>query len=244
MPRVSTTRQRPTLPSRESAKAKLVEMIDNGEVRDDSALSERVLAERMGISRTPIREALQDLARDGIITVHPARGAFLKSISLDEMRDLYEVRLGLEGVAAYRAAATGNHRGLADLLQQFAVLQDRAATPALLRQAQDLGDEFHLAMFQAAGNAYLLSLYDRLRLKIRISLRMTREHDPDRVVRTIGEHMLVLQAILDCQPTVAQQSIDTHLRNGFEARVRIYSKLPYFTISGVSEVASAQPGGA
>jgi DNA-binding GntR family transcriptional regulator len=221
--------------SRELAKTRLVDLIDRGEVRFDTALSERVLAEQMGISRTPVREALQDLARDGIVTVHPARGAFLNAIGLDEMRNLYEVRLGLEGIAAYRASTTGRHEVLEGLVDGFAALEGQPATPELLGQAQDLGDAFHLAMFQAAGNQYLESLYDRLRLKIRISLRMTRDHYPDRVIQTIGEHRTVLQAILDREPTRAQQAIDRHLRNGFEARVRIYAELPHFKISGVPD---------
>jgi DNA-binding GntR family transcriptional regulator len=230
---MSGVQRRPDVLSRETARNRLVELIDLGEVDFDTALSERVLAERMGISRTPVREALQDLARDGIVTVHPARGAFLNSIGLEEMRNLYEVRLGLEGVAAYRAAAGDRHEELAGLLDGFALLEEQSPTPEFLRQAQELGDAFHLAMFKAAGNQYLLSLYDRLRLKIRISLRMTREHDPGRVIQTIGEHRAILRAILDREPTRAQQAIDRHLRNGFEARVRIYAELPHFKISGV-----------
>jgi DNA-binding GntR family transcriptional regulator len=228
---MSPVQNRRDLLSRDSVKNRLVELIDSGEIRFDAALSERALAERMGISRTPVREALQDLARDGILTVHPARGAFLNTIGLDEMRSLYEVRLGLEGVAAYRAAATGRHEELAGLREGFAALDNQPPTPEFLRRAQDLGDAFHLAMFKAAGNQYLLSLYDRLRLKIRISLRMTREHYPDRVIQTVEEHRAVLQAILDREPTTAQQAIDRHLRNGFEARVRIYAELPHFKIS-------------
>lgn len=200
-------------------------MITSGEIEQGMAISERALAERIGISRTPVREALQDLAREGIVTIHSARGAFVNPISFEEMRDLYEVRLSLEGVAAYRAAESGDHSHLRGYAAKFEGISTRAPTPDNLHLAQETGDQFHFDMFRAAGNAYLLSLYDRLRLKIALSLRMTRTGDPERVIKTVEEHLAILNAILARDPQAAQQAIDLHLRNGFEARVRIYARL-------------------
>lgn len=213
-------------PSRESVRQLLLDLVDRGEIGHADPLSERALAERLGVSRTPVREALQELARDGVLTVHPARGAFLRVIGFEELRDLYEVRLPLEGVAAYRAATVGAHDGLVDFVDSFGRLMREPVTPDMLRCAQEVGDGFHLAMVEAAGNSYLIELYERLRLKIRISLRMTRERCPERVVRTIVEHAAVLDAILARDPERAQREIDTHLRNGFEARVRLFATLP------------------
>jgi len=69
------------------------------EFPDDQPLSERGLAERLGLGRMPVREASKDLERDGLVEVQPLRGTFIRRLSFDEMRDLYEVRLGLNSRA-------------------------------------------------------------------------------------------------------------------------------------------------
>ncbi|MFX6230515.1 GntR family transcriptional regulator, partial [Acinetobacter baumannii] len=83
------------------------DLVVSGEVAADVALSERTLAETLGLGRTPVREALTALAKDGLLTIHPMRGTFVRQLSFDDLREIHEMRLGLEGLAAFLAASRG-----------------------------------------------------------------------------------------------------------------------------------------
>src|SRR5262245_1111194 len=85
----------------------LIDFILSGAAQPDAPLSERKLAGSLEIGRTPVREALRDLVRDGVLEVSPARGTYLRTFTTEEVRELYEVRQGLEGLAAELAAERG-----------------------------------------------------------------------------------------------------------------------------------------
>jgi len=89
---------------RDRAYALLRDLVISGEFAPDEPLSERSLSSRLALGRTPIREALKALARDGLLTIHPMRGTFLRQMSFDDLREIHELRLALEGMAAYLAA--------------------------------------------------------------------------------------------------------------------------------------------
>src|SRR5262245_30234220 len=92
---------------RDRAYRELLDLIMGGGVDVAEPLSERKLAEALEIGRTPMREAMRDLARDGILEVRPARGTYVRSLSAEDVREIYEVRQGLEGLAASLAAQKG-----------------------------------------------------------------------------------------------------------------------------------------
>ena len=92
---------------RDRAYRGLLELILGGEVDLDTPLSERKLADSLEIGRTPVREALRDLARDGILEVQPARGTFVRPLTIEDVQEIYEVRHSLEGLAARLAIESG-----------------------------------------------------------------------------------------------------------------------------------------
>ena len=91
-------------PLRELVYEELKHKILTGEIASQTRLMEIDLAEKMNVSRTPIREAIRELAADGLVTIEPRRGAYVSRISIDDMLDVFEVRENLEGFAAYLAA--------------------------------------------------------------------------------------------------------------------------------------------
>jgi DNA-binding GntR family transcriptional regulator len=92
---------------RERAYRKLVDLILSGKLTENTPLSERGLAESLELGRTPIREAIKDLVREGVLDTHPTRGTFIRPLSLLDLQELYQIRYALEGLAAFLAAERG-----------------------------------------------------------------------------------------------------------------------------------------
>ena len=154
---------------RERAYEGLVEFIMSGIAHPDEPLSERKLADSLEIGRTPVREAMRDLVRDGLLEVSPARGTYVRSFTTEEVRELYEVRQGLEGLAAERAA----QRGATPELKAYGPLFRHTIEHPVEHdpeQVYDAGARFHLDLCRAAGNRQLLNIYEPLRMRFRLAL--------------------------------------------------------------------------
>jgi DNA-binding GntR family transcriptional regulator len=208
----------------QQAYEQLRRLIIEGGIGVDELLSERGLSERLGFGRTPVREALKDLERDHLVSVIPGRGAMVKQLTFQEVREIYEVRLGIEGIACYLAAERGPTQPLLKFDAVFEQhLGDASFTSA---QIQDAGWRFHDAVFEAARNRQLSRLYAGVRDQIGLTLRITRDHyDTARIRATIGEHLDILAAIKGRDPNLAQRVMYRHLANGLAARTRIFTKL-------------------
>lgn len=132
--------------------------IVRGALRPNERLIEAELAERLGVSRTPIREALQRLAADGLV-LSRRRGWVVRAHTLDEIREIYEARAALEGYAARLAAARASDDALAAVVAaQQAAQQSLTGSREALVEAND---QFHAAVIAAAGNRQLADLLDR-----------------------------------------------------------------------------------
>jgi DNA-binding GntR family transcriptional regulator len=189
----------------------------------DEPISERGLSERLGLGRTPVREALKDLERDGLIAVSPGRGTFVRRLSLSDLREIYEVRMGVEGIAAYLAAARGPTPRLLSFEDKLQSLLDDPAADLLT--IQKLGWEFHDSIYEAAGNGELSRMNAGLRDQIGLTMDLPREHAPGRVRATIGEHLTILRAIKARDAEAAQRAIYGHLSNALSAGAQIFSQL-------------------
>src|SRR5262245_42010174 len=164
----------------------IVDFILSGAANPGEPLSERKLADSLAIGRTPVREALRDLARDGLIDVSPARGTFLRSFTADDVREIYEVRQGLEGLAAELAARHGATRELKAYGPVFRrMIKSHRDYDA--KEAYDAGARFHLDLFRAAGNRQLLSIYQPIRLRFQLALALPRFFDEARVRQSVVE---------------------------------------------------------
>jgi DNA-binding GntR family transcriptional regulator len=208
---------------RDQAYARIQEMIDDGTLVPEQPLSERGLAETLGLGRTPVREALRALARDRLLEVVPTRGTFVRTPTLDEMRETYEIRVALEGMAAYLAAERGPSPRLLACGERLRELLARAEKDVKVIQA--VGWELHDEIFRCAGNRGLAEMHQTCRLRIGLALRLTRQYDHQRVHETIHEHLAVLEAIEAGEPEQAEQRMRQHLANALQARLRIFTRL-------------------
>lgn len=208
---------------RDQAYTRIQEMIDDGTLVPEQPLSERGLAETLGLGRTPVREALRALAHERLLEVIPTRGTFVRTPSLDEMRETYEIRLALEGMAAYLAAERGPSTRLLACGER---LRDLLATGEQdVKLIQSVGQDLHDEIFHCAGNRGLAEMHQTCRLRIGLALRLTRQYDHQRVHQTIHEHLAVLEAIEAGEPEQAEQRMRRHLANALQARLRIFTRL-------------------
>lgn len=166
--------------------------IVEGRYEFGAALSEIALAEDLGISRTPVREALARLQQEGLVIVRPQRGTFVFQLTEDEFVDICDCRTVLE-TAAFRLSVARSRRALSDSLaricEDMATARKSENTPAYLR----LDSAFHEGLFQHCDNRYLGESY-RLISGRMAALRTRLGTDPAHMSKSFREHQAIAEA--------------------------------------------------
>ncbi|MFF3766049.1 GntR family transcriptional regulator [Streptomyces sp. NPDC001922] len=172
-------------------------------------LTEGDLAEAVGVSRTPVREALLRLEVEGLIKLYPKKGALVLPVSAQEIGDVVETRLLVEEHAVRKAVPPGPRliQRLEELLEEqrrFAAEGDLAAVAASDRC-------FHAEIVRNAGNQILERLYDQLRdRQLRMGVAVMHAH-PDRIAKNITEHAEILRALRNGDAEAAAAAVHQHV---------------------------------
>ena len=203
------------LPQGQSAYRRLLDDIRAGTLLPGARLRETDLAERLGISRTPVREAIRQLEADGLVAHLPRQGATIRSLEHAEVVELYEMRAVLEGTAARLAARAASDIALAELAALNAEL---AATPAG-PQAREVNRQFHRSLLDAARNRFLLKSMNALQ-KTLLILGPTTLADPVRAQAAVAEHAAVLAALDARDEGAAEAAMRAHVGAALSARLR------------------------
>ncbi len=203
------------IPQGQSAYRRLLEEIRNGALLPGARLREIELAERMGISRTPVREAIRQLESDGLVAHLPRQGATIRSLDHAEVVELYEMRAVLEGTAARLAARAASDIELAELA---ALNGELAAAPAGA-QAREVNRVFHRTLIEAARNRFLIKAMSALQ-KTLLILGPTTLAEPDRAAAAVAEHAAVLDALLARDGAQAEVAMRAHVEAALSARIR------------------------
>jgi DNA-binding GntR family transcriptional regulator len=193
------------------------DLIVSLELEPGSIVNERDLMQRLGLGRTPVREALRALAQEKLIEVYPRRGIFVSSVNVRDLASLSEVRALLESHAAGLAAtrATADERSeAAELIEQV----EQAAGERDERRLIELDQRIHRHVYRCAHNAFLeetLNQYYVLTLRIWFLAL-------DRVARldeAVHEHRELMEAIRAADPEGAHEAMRRHVL-GFEQAIR------------------------
>lgn len=203
------------LPQGQSAYRRLLEEIRSGALAPGARLRETELADRLGISRTPVREAIRQLEADGLVVHLPRQGATIRTLDHAEMVELYEMRAVLEGTAARLAARAASDIELAELSALNADLALAAAGP----QARELNRQFHRMLIEAARNRFLLKSMNALQ-KTLLILGPTTLADPSRATAAVAEHAAVLAALQSRDGAAAEAAMRQHVDAALSARIR------------------------
>lgn len=201
--------------SGEAAYAKLLESLREGRFQPGARLREEEVAEALGLSRTPIREALRRLEADGIVEHRPRIGAVIRSLSHSEVVQLYEMRLVLERTAAEMAAKHGAEAEF-DTLE---VLNDRIArerdNPAV---GAAINQDFHRGLCLAARNRFLLDAARALNNSLML-LGPTTYTDPDRIDVVVAQHQAIIDALRLGDAEAAGAAAELHLQTSLRHRL-------------------------
>lgn len=200
----------------EAAHRAIRRMILAMELKPGTRLVVRMLAEKFGLSPTPIKEALVALEREGLVVSQARRGYSVAKLDVKDVQKLYEVREAIEGLAA-RLAAERNTRFLLKRLE----LAQRAHVKQL--QAGDLagsGDtdlRFHQTLWEASENQHLIQIASSFPVKMRLVMTAIRAGMPERHTRAVQEHEEILGHVRDGKPGPAERAMRQHIRRAASA---------------------------
>lgn len=182
-------------------------------------LTEQDLSGRFGVSRTPVREALAKLERDRLVRVVPKKGAFVRTISHDDIRELYQIREALEALAVKLATPRLDRGELASFETRFRELKARGAK-ATYTDVRALGEEFHRYLVKQSGNGKLIETLEQIREQIRTVWTMS-ILGPRRVQGLIHEHLALIDALKRGDARRAERLMVQHVRRVRETIFRL-----------------------
>jgi DNA-binding GntR family transcriptional regulator len=186
-------------------------LVLSGQFPPGAPLSEVFLAQEFEVSRTPIRETLKQLQHEGLVEIRPKVGTFVREPTRREIVELFQLKEGLEGLAAGLLARRGSVPELAVLERNIAESDQAAADQDAGRYAE-LVHEFHRTIITGSDNSKLVEHYDRLMNQLayhRLVLR-TAEH-PGRIKASTSEHRVVLEMIRDKDHFGAEAAMRNHV---------------------------------
>jgi DNA-binding GntR family transcriptional regulator len=178
-------------------------------------LNESLLSKELKTSKTPVREALQQLQKEGLVENIPNKGSFVSRISFQDIREIFEIREILECEAIKRAATKVDLSKIKALKDAFVSSKSENGRPAPTHFKS--GDQIHTFIFETFGNNRLMEIYKRLQDHIvRNRIYFFDQSHPGRSEESFKEHLEMLEAMEAQDPLRAEQAVRNHLRNSLE----------------------------
>ncbi|MEL6520222.1 MAG: GntR family transcriptional regulator [Pseudomonadota bacterium] len=189
----------------------LREAIINMNIYDEDAdlrLDERKLADQLGISRTPLREALARLEQDGFLDIQARKGVFVRRKSLTEILEMVVAWAALESMAAELAAARASDAALTRL-RRHAMRHSADSARADLAEYSEANIKFHQLILEMSGCGLLKTMADSLFVHMHAVRRRTMRED-DRAARSVADHMSIIEALETRDATAASRLVRDH----------------------------------
>ncbi len=169
------------------------DLIVDGELSPGTKIPEQSLCERFVVSRTPLREALKVLAAEGLVTLHPNRGASVATITAEQVAELFPIMGALEALAGELACARATDRDIARIRRMHEEMLTHYRKGARGPYTR-LNQAIHQALFEIAGNGALSQMYNSLMLRIH-AIRFLARKSPERWREAIDDHEEILAAL-------------------------------------------------
>jgi len=193
----------------------LKKKIISGLLQPGEPLNEGILSKEFKISKTPIREALQRLERDGFVEDIPGRGCFVSRISFQDIKELFEIREILECEVVKRAALRGDPEKIEAVRKKFDSLESNGDRNP--RSQFKAGDRIHTYIVESFGNNRLNEIYRRIIEHVeRMRIHFFNQPRGERSGQSYEEHLEILDALIARDPVRAENAIRNHLRNSIE----------------------------
>lgn len=199
------------LPLRDAVYKTLRQAILRGELKPGERLMEIALAEELGVSRTPIRDAIRKLEQDGLVRMIHRKGAQVANITEKDLTDVLEVRIGLERMAIDKACQMIGREQL-DLLEQAAKGFEEAIQGGDLTEMVEADKNFHEIIYSVSGNKCLIEMQANLREQVyRYRMEYLKEENVRKIL--VEEHGQIVDAIRERDAEKAKNIIYRHIEN-------------------------------
>lgn len=186
----------------------ILRLIETGDAKPGEIVTERRLAEKLSMSRTPIRDALLILEGEGLLIRQGSRGLQVKQIRIEEYMDMLQIRLLLEPAIARMTAGKFPAENIRDLRSNLNELLQSTGSEADREQVRGVDEDLHGGLAQASGNPQLAQIIQNLRRQTQIfDLRAM----PERMEETCKEHLRLLDAIEAGDGAEAERAMTDHL---------------------------------
>ena len=191
---------------------KLREDILKGRYKQRDELREATIGKELGVSRTPVREALRQLELEGLVTIVPNKGAYVTGISQKDIWDIYQMRKYLEGMCARWAVDHITEEQLDELEETILLseFQVKKASGFNLEQMTGLDGRFHTILYEASGSRMLSHVLTDFHKYVQAA-RKSSIDAKDRAEKSIEEHKAILRAIRDRDAELAEQLAKEHI---------------------------------
>lgn len=197
-------------PLREIVYEELKREILVGEIAPGTRMMEIELADEMGVSRTPVREAIRKLEKEGLVTIEPRKGAYASDVSIKDMVDVLEVREDLEAMAAAMAAQKVNKdekQALIEATMEYKEAVESERTEDIIR----CDEKFHQLIVNCSGNKTLVQLFSQVQ-ELALRFRYLYYDDFSRYERMPMEHREIEEAILSGDYEKARVAAGEHVK--------------------------------
>ena len=203
----------------EEVAERLRQRIFNRELEPGSWIDELKIADELGISRTPMREALKVLAAEGLITMKVRRGAYVTEVSDKDLSDVYHLLSLLESDAVAVVAERASDEQLKDLERLHQELEVAGRDPERQRERFfQINEQFHMRLLDIANNRWRNQMVSDLRKVMKLN-RHNSLFKSGRLQESLQEHRAIMAALLERNPALAAQRMREHFLNGLEAAI-------------------------
>lgn len=172
-------------------------------------LDERALGEHLGVSRTPVREAISRLEQEGLVRTVARRGAFVVRKTKDEIIDMIDAWAALESMAARLATSRASDREIASLRKNFTSFDDSEEAKAHIDEYSATNIEFHQTIISLGQSPLISEMSNQLFFHMR-AIRASTIKERDRISRSVIDHIRIIEAIEDRDPYHAEQLVRDH----------------------------------
>lgn len=192
-------------------------MIIDGEFKQGEKLNETDLAERIGVSATPVRETFRTLASEGLVEIVPYKGVFVREYTLKEIKEVYECRKALENLAIELAIDKLDEEKLIAISEKTKKLQGNGYS------SYEISNELHSIIHEAADNDLLLKMLNQIN-HILLHDRNISAHDDKRRSEICSEHLELIDRLLDRDLKGAKEVMTNHVINGYKYICKVKSQ--------------------
>ncbi len=197
---------------RDLAYEEIKKLILSGKLSGDMSISENVLAKMLGMSRTPVRDALRRLEMDGFVRIIPSQGVVIREVSINEVKEIYDMRIALEEFVTKELADVLSDKDFSNL-EKILKKQEEACKKKDAVAFHEEDRNFHDYLMRAYGNSMITDFIARLRDRIEgINIDMLKV--PGNMETFYAEHKRILEALRKGDGEAAAKEMDEHLKGG------------------------------